>query len=347
MFTHKIKYLYFALGVLAIGCQQQKTPIKTAEKSITIAIDDRVELLRVAYFLALEDSIDVDLKPCYTDFYQRNFEPYKKYKNHPLVQKIRTGDEWNADLPTIALCLDKYLQPKDSLPQKELIQQFGWYGAHLDSLSKLLIDFKKTIKFSNSYNVNFKPFLDAITASQIPEKLHQFFRTDKKTNLHILFDPLNRITNKAITFTNNPKNERLFLITYLCDQPNDTVKPLHLRWNEDYRRIVIHENTHMYTNEFFSKYYDNTFDSIVHQEKFKDTYHDIDEIMVRGITAKILALNYGKSVGDEEIKHQPKLSKMVYDDLERYTTNNQMPFEKIYKVIIDDLRTHFLTADNE
>lgn len=338
----KITCILIILASCSIGCKQGKPRDEKKVSSISISIDDRVELLRVAYFLALEDSIDVNLRPCKTDFYKTNFEIYKKFKNHPLVQKIGNGDEWNADLPTIALCLDDNLKPKDNLATDELSKQFGWYGKNIDSLSKLLVDFKKTIDFKNNYNVNFKPFTDSIKSNRITKKLNQFYRTDKKTNLKILFDPLNRITNKAITFTNNPENERLFLITYLCEEPNDSIKPLKLKWNDDYRRIVIHENSHIYTDDLFKKYYDREFDSLVNQEKFKNEYHNIDEIMIRGITAKILELNYGQSVGKYEINRQPKNSRIVYDYLDKYVKNEKMEFNQAYKEIIEQLKKKYL-----
>ncbi|CAA0253306.1 hypothetical protein [Tenacibaculum maritimum] len=335
-------YIVLVLGFCLLSCNQNKPQIEKSKNTISIGIDDRIELLRVAYFLALEDSIEVSLKPCKTDFYKANFEGYKKFKNHPLVQKIGRGDEWNADLPTIALCFDENLKPKENLNEKEISKQFGWYGKNIDTLSKLLIDFKKTIQFKNDYHVNFKPFLEAINSSRISEKLNQFYRTNKKTSLKILFDPLNRITNKAITFTDTPKNERLFLMTYLCEGANDAIKPLKLEWNEDYRRIVIHENSHIYTGELFKKYYDKEFDSLIHQEKFKNEYCDIDEIMVRGITAKILELNYGQRVGEDEINHQPKKSKIVYDYLNNYVKDDKMEFEQVYKEILEKLKKEYL-----
>ncbi|PQJ72523.1 hypothetical protein [Polaribacter butkevichii] len=338
---NKIPYILTILGLCLIGCKHEKPEIETNESSISISIDDRVELFRVAYFLALEDSIDINLRPCKTDFYKTNFEPYKKYRNHPLVKKIGNGDVWKSDLPTLALCLDKNLKTKDNLNIKVLTIEFGWYGQHLDSLSKLLIDFKKTIKFKNNYNIDFKPFKDSIKSNQITKKLNRFYRTDKETNLEIFFDPLNRITNKAITFTNNPENERLVLLTYLCDQPNDSIKPLRLKWNEDYRRIVIHENSHIYTDHLYKKYYDQKLDSLVNQEKFKDEYHDIDEIIVRGLTAKILELNYGKKVGDDEIDHQPKNSRIIYEYLDKYLNDEKMEFEQAYKEIIEQLKKKY------
>lgn len=338
----KIPVILFILALSVIGCKQEEANNKITENTISIAIDDRVELLRVAYFLAIEDSIDANIRPCKTDFYKTHFEPYKKYVNHPLVQKIGTGDEWNADLPSIALCLDKDLKPKDSLNLKELSEQFGWYGKNIDSLSKLLIDFKKTIAFKTDYNVDFKSFEDSIISNRITKKLNDFYRTDKKTTLKILFDPLNRITSKAITFTNNPENERLFLITYLCDNPNDSFKELQLKWNNDYRRIIIHENSHIYTDKLFRKYYDKTFDSLVNQEKFKEEFNDIDEIIVRGITAKILELNYGPEVGEYEINIQPEKSKIVYDYLDKYIGNDKMKFERAYREIIEELKKTYV-----
>ena len=337
----KIPYILIILGFFIIGCKQEIKQIETNKNSISISIDDRMELFRVAYFLAIEDSIDLNYRPCKTDFYKTNFEPYKKYKNHPLVQKIGNGDIWNSDLPTLAFCLDNNLKPTGNLNIKELSKQYGWYAENLDSLSILLSDFKKTIKFRNEYNVDFKPFKDSINSNQITKKLNRFYRTDKKTNLKIFFDPLNRIDNKAITFTNNPENERLILLTYLCDQPNDTIRPLKLEWNDTYRRIVIHENSHIYTDQLYRKYYDKELDSLVNQEKFKNEYHDIDEIMVRGITAKILELNYGQKVGENEINHQPKNSRIVYEYLDKYVNNNKMEFEQVYKEIIEQLKKKY------
>lgn len=338
----KILFIIIVLCFCLIGCKQEKSKIEADGNTISVSIDDRVELFRVAYFLALEDSIDVDVRPCKTDFYKSNFEPYKKYRNHPLVQKIGNGDVWNADLPALALCLDENLQPKENLNIKYLSEQYGWYGEHLDSLSMLLIDFKKTIDFKNNYNVEFTSFIDSLKSNRITQKLDAFYRTDKKTNLNILFDPLNRITSKAVTFANNPKNERTFIIDYLCDEPNDTYNPLTLRWNDDYRRTVIHENSHIYTDRLFSKYYDKELDSLTRQEKFKDNYNDIDEIIVRGITAKILELNYGKKVGEDEINHQPKNSRIVYDYLDTYLNDDKMVFEQAYKEIIKLLKTQYL-----
>jgi hypothetical protein len=338
----KISYILIILGFYLIGCKQEKRQIDTNENTISVSIDDRVELFRVAYFLALEDSIDVNLRPCKTDFYKTNFEPYKKYRNHPLVQKIGNGDIWKADLPALALCLDENLKPKENLNINELSGQYGWYAENLDSLSVLLADFKKTIDFKNNYNVDFTTFIDSLKSNRITQKLNEFYRTDNRTNLKILFDPLNRITNKAVTFANNPKNERTFIIDYLCDEPNDTFKPLALNWNDTYRRIVIHENSHIYTDEFYKKYYDKELDSLVNQEKFKDKYNDIDEIIVRGITAKILELNYGKKIGDDEINHQPKNSRIVYEYLDKYINNDKMEFEQVYKEIIERLKKKYL-----
>ncbi len=339
----KIWYiLVILLGFCIISCKQQKPQIETKENTISISIDDRVELLRVAYFLGLEDSIEPYLRPCKTDFYKTNFEPYKEYIHHPLVQKIRNGDEWNADLPTIALCFDENLKPKDNLNIKELSKQFGWYGNNLDSLSKLMVDFKKTIAFKNDYNIDFKPFSDSINTNQITEKLNKFFRTKNDTRLSILFDPLNNITNKAITFANNPENERLFLIGYFCDNPDSTSINLKPNWNTDYRRIVIHENCHIYTDQLFNQYYDRELDSLIRQDKFKDEFTDIDEIIVRGITAKILELNYGQKVGEDEINHQPKESRIIYDYLDQYVQDDKIEFEQVYKKLIEQLKQKYL-----
>jgi len=324
--------------LLTISCKPKQPDLEITKTTTSIYIDDRVELFRVAYFLAIEDSIDQSLRPCKTDYYETNFEPYKKHKDHPLVQKIREGDIWSADLPTLALCLDDNLLPKDDLDIYRLSNQYGWYGENLDSLSILLKDFRRTINFKNEYNISFKNFRDSLESNEISKKLNTFYRTKEETYLKILFDPLNRITNKAITFTNNPENERLFLITYLCDEPNDSIKKLELKWNKDYRRIVIHENSHLYTDALYSKYYDKELDSLVKQSKFQDQNTNIDELIVKGLTAKILKLNYGNSINAEETNRIPETSKIVYEQLNNYLKDEEMEFEEMYQEIIQVMK---------
>tara|TARA_B100000378_G_scaffold276363_1_gene274143 strand:- start:6757 stop:7785 length:1029 start_codon:yes stop_codon:yes gene_type:complete len=336
---------YLTLLVLLIfftNCQQKRPHKKTELSSTLIKIDDRIQLFRVAYNLAIMDSIDEKFHPCRNEFYSKHYLPYKKFSNHPFVQKIANGDFWNGDLPILALALDKNLKPKKNLDATILKRQFNWYGENLDSVSRMMIDFKKTISFKNNYNINFKAFKDSIEANKITQKLNDFFRVKKNPNLIIYFDPLNAITSRAINFLPKADKKRRFVLNNVCEKPDSiTTRNNSLNWNKDTRRIIFHENSHLYTNNLLNKYYSKEFDKKLNQEKFDEEYTNIDEIIVRAITAKIIQINYGEKEGEFEISRQPKKSRLVYNYLDNYISNEKMTFDIVYKEIMNKLEKSY------
>lgn len=343
----KIKLLLLIFLLIQLSCNQNKNSeenISTKEESKTsIEVDDRVQLFRLAYNLAIMDSISPNLRPCKDQFYSIHYLPYKKYLNHPLVQRITKGDLWNGDLPMLALALDEDLQPKNNLDRSVLKNQFGWYGENLDSVSKLLIDFKETIDFNNNYNINFEPLKDSIESNNVTKKLNNFYRTKTTSKLRIYFDPLNKITSKSINFL--PKNDsiRIYVLANICDKEDSTQtnKILTPKWNKTNRRITFHENSHLYTDQLFKKYYSDEFDEKLKKEKFADERTNIDEIIVRGLTAKIIEINYGEKAGKFEYDRLWPKSKIVFDKLENYYINKDMSFEEIYRQIIKKLEESY------
>ncbi|AVR46043.1 hypothetical protein C7S20_12695 [Christiangramia fulva] len=329
------------------GCNRnQKSKKQISEKansSIEIKVDDRIELFRLAYNLAIMDSISPDLRPCKDKFYSENYLPYKKYSNHPFVQKIAKGDLWNGDLPVLALALNKNLKPKSNLDKSQLENQFGWYGKNIDSVSRLISNFKETINFRNEYDINFIPLKDSIKTNKITQKLNNFFRVEKQPNLIIYFDPLNNITSRSITFLPENDSIRKYLLANICEKSDsiDLNKSLTPKWNKTNRRITFHENSHLYTEDLFHRYYTDEFDEKLKSDKFKNERTNIDEIIVRGITAKIIALNYGKKIGDFEYDRLWPKSKIVFKELDNYVKNKNMTFEEIYKVIITKLEESY------
>ncbi|WP_452225005.1 hypothetical protein [Lacinutrix chionoecetis] len=336
---HFIYLIVFTMCLLS--CKNEKTLKTKGSDTIAIDINRNVLLFRLAYNLAIEDSIDIKYRSCQNDFYKANVVAYKKYSNHPFVKKIRNGDIWSGDLPVIALAFNKELKPLKTIDKSYLVEHYEWYGEHLDSVGMLMKQFKKDINFKLVGDINFKPFKDSLNANKIGDKLQLFFRTKEQPKLNIVFDPLNNITNKAVTFLEGNKNERTFLIGSFCKHPDSVSNKLSIDWDTDYRRIIIHENSHLYTDELFKKYYDKTLDSLVNQKKFAKEYRDIDEIIVRGITAKILKENYGIKVGKEEIENQPEKSRIVFDYLSKYESNPAMDFETAYQEIIRNLKASY------
>ena len=339
--TLKHSLILFSLTILFISCTELNSQRKTETSSTVIKVDDRIQLFRVAYNLAIMDSIDQKFHPCETEFYSQHYLPYKKYSDHPFVQKIANGDLWNGDLPILALALDENLKPIKNIDTAILSDQFGWYGENLDSVSDLMIDFKNRTSFKDAYNINFKPFKDSIQTNNITQKLNDFFREKKKPDLIVYFDPLNAITSKAINFLPNTDEKRRFVLNNVCGKPDSLPSDISPRWNKDSRRIIFHENAHLYTDNLFEKYYSDEFDKKLQQEKYKEEYKNIDEIIVRGITAKIIQVNYGEKEGEFEISRQPERSRIVYDYLDTYINNEIMTFESAYREVIKELKNSY------
>lgn len=339
--TLKHFLILLSLTVLFINCTHKNSQKKTETINTNIKVDDRIQLFRVAYNLAIMDSIDQKFHPCKTEFYSQHYLPYKEYSDHPFVQKIANGDLWNGDLPTLALALDENLKPKKELDTAMLSNQFGWYGKNLDSISELMIDFKKSISFRDDYNINFKPFKDSIETNDINKKLNEFFRTEKNSDLIVYFDPLNAITSKAINFLPKSDGKRRFVLNNVCEKADSVSTNIAPRWNRDTRRIIFHESSHLYTDHLFEEYYGEEFEKKLEQEKFKEEYKNIDEIIIRAITAKIIQIYYGKKEGDFEISRQPERSRIVYDYLDTYIGKENMSFEAVYQEIMKELEDSY------
>lgn len=342
-----IKFILLILSLVQLSCNQNKKSekeiLKKEDSKISIEVDDRVQLFRLAYNLAIMDSISPNLRPCKDQFYSKHYLPYKKYSDHPLVQRIATGDLWNGDLPMLALALDEDLQPKKNLDKSILKSQFDWYGENLDSVSKMLADFKKTIDFKTNYKVNFEPLKDSIESNEVTKKLNEFYKTKTNSNLKIYFDSLNKITSRSINFL--PKNDsiRRYVLANICEKSDSTqtTKILTPKWNETNRRITFHENSHLYTDHLFEKYYSDQFDEKLKKEKFADERTNIDEIIVRGLTAKIIEVNYGKEAGKFEYDRLWSKSKIVFDQLENYYQNEDSSFDEVYQQIMKKLEESY------
>lgn len=345
--TRNFKFIITIISLTILSCKsdpkQEKPNVDTSKSSVILKVDDRIEIFRLAYNLAIMDSIDPKLRPCKDQFYSKNYLPYKKYSNHPFVQRIAKGELWNADLPVLALALDEDLKPIKNLDKSVLEDQFGWYGKNLDSVSELIADFKKTINFKNDYNINFKPYTDSLQSNNLTQKLNDFYSTEIQSDLIIYFDPLNSITNRAINFLPENYSSRKFVLANICDKSDSTnlEQPITLKWNKDTRRITIHENSHLYTDNLFDKYYSEKFDEKLRQEKYSKERTNIDEIIVRGLTAKIIELNYGEESGKFEYERLWPKSKLVFDQLDKYGGNQNMSFEKIYNQIMKILEESY------
>lgn len=305
-----------------------------------IVIDKRMEALRLAYNFATQDSIDEENKPCQTNYYKELSEKNKELKNHKLVQFIQNGDYWGADFPNISYCFDDNFEIKRNINHEYLKSDYSYHHNKLDTIRKLLKDFYFKADLTNSNKIDLDKFKADLEKAQIKSQINSFFRTRSKSKLKVFFEPTNNLNSKALIFVDD-KNQRNIVLSYFeCkqDTTNLEIKPT---FNNDIRRVIIHENCHLYTDILLRKYFDKGFKEKLKSDKFKDEYTDIDEIIVRGITAKIISVNYGKEIGEVEIASQPKKSRIVYEVLDEYIKNPNMKFETIYIKIMENLKTNF------
>ena len=327
------KRIFF--GLLISVFWQCSSPAKRPNTSVEIEIDENVQLLRLAYNLALEDSIEPYLRPCRNRFYELNHIPYLKFKQHPLVKTIREGDVWNADLPVLGLCFTDDFILKENVDQDILKSQYGWYGANLDSLGQLLASFKKQTRFSWKGDLPEKEkLLDSIRSNKLHDKLGVFFKSNKEIVLNICFDPLNNVTNKAIMFLDISGAERTILLGSFCEEAlfpeNDSILP----WDEDTRRIIIHEMSHLYVDPIFPEMFETYFG----KSDDPSFEYEMNEALVRGITSFIIRQDYGIEEGDKDISWQPEASKQVYEALKGINHTSHVGFTDIYSILMLRLR---------
>jgi hypothetical protein len=297
--------------------------------------------MRIAYLLAVEDSISQDYHACRNTYSLPILNYYAQFNQEPLVRLIANGDVWDASLPVVALALDETTwQPNPQVYDSiRLANSVRWYGTHLDTVSTLLQQFKEVAGLPKTHP-DIEEFQIAVSQEQIPQKLAKFFRTDTIPTLKVYFDPLNNITNKAVTFMTDRR--RHLVIGYFCNNAyTNPEESISLQWNSTYRRILFHETAHLYTSSLLDKYYDKELKQLVAQEKHQKSYTDIDEIIVRGLAAKAVAFYYNEEAGQADLVDQPEASAIVYAELDKYLANPSMNFEEVYAEIISKLKVEF------
>lgn len=330
----KIKFFItsFLILILFISCATNRP---------NVIVDKKMEALQLAYNFAVQDSIEEKYKPCQTNYYKELSKKNEALKKHKLVNFIQKGDYWGGDFPIISICFDNKINLKKNIDYKELKANYKYHFDKLDTLKSYFKDFYNKINLDNTNKINLEQFINSYKKNKIQEKLKLFFRNNQKFEFKIYFNPINNLMNKAITFINEGNSKRSIVLGYIACKTKETETKINLDFDNTTRRIIIHENCHLYTDELFKKYFDFEFKEKLNQEKFKDYDINVDEIIVRGITAKILEVNYGKTVGEQELENQPKASRIVFETLGEYIKNPNINFETIYIKIIENLKLKY------
>lgn len=322
-----------------------------AQSNLKIKIDDRMEALSIFYTLATVDTLDTKPTPSiYYNDVKKYFEPYK---NHPSLDWYRNLDTWDKyDMCSMGLFLtDSYPFSVQSTPEityiksspiTTFLQYFNKFYKECKVATFLKKHHKEYCKICNSAK-------QVVTNYSIFKEIHNFYGKSTTGDFVIYIDLLNNHGNNAIP--NKTSINRCFRLAYL----NDVSK--NLTDNSDvnfipYENIIIHEISHLFLNDFLKNYesmlhsHKSTFLTTTKGEKIeeKEWLNELDELIVRVCTAKIIEQKYGKEMANKEIENQSKRflhARPVFDYFEKYTNsrNQYKSINDFYNDLANYLKT--------
>jgi hypothetical protein len=173
------------------------------------------------------------------------------------------------DFPNISYCFDDNCEVKKNINSDELKSSYKYHHNKLDTLSVLFKDFYTKFNSTNNNKINLENFKNDFRNSQLESQINSFFRVKNISKLKIFFEPTNNINSKAMTFVND-KNQRNIVLSYIDCKENSSNLDINLIFNDDNRRIVTHENCHLYTELLYNKYFDKAFEEKLKGENIKE-----------------------------------------------------------------------------
>lgn len=333
------------------SCKEDKeSSIKKENTSnrVSFKIDERIELLRIAFNLAVEDVTSQNNLPCQTEYAKKTSDYFKSFKSHPLVSELYENDNVMFDFPTIGLMFDDLDDLNFNSKYYKELKSFRLSKTELDSLKPLIKDFYLKSDFKTFFNSNRGYYKKAISnlknqvkSEAVFDSITKFYQSDQQDlELIVFVDLTNNVVNKAVSFYDNYNpSKRAIVLANLCneiDKPNKTNKVLVL--NNDVKRVLYHETSHLFTSKLLDKYVDdlNQYRSLCKDCNDIQLKDKIDHLIVIPLQAVLQKrLNNDNEGHDYFISRKEDIRKEIYLKLQDYNPNNSIPFEKIYKECID------------
>ncbi|MDN3618770.1 DUF4932 domain-containing protein [Polaribacter undariae] len=332
----KLKFIIF--GILVIIYNSTK-----AQENLSVKVDQRMEALSIFYTLATVDTMDIKPTPSiyYKDF-KTHFEPYK---NHKSLNWYRNLESWDGyDIASLGLFLsENYPFEIKIKPEVNYIRSsdkdtflFHFNEFYKDCKVKEFIE-----KHKKLYKSVCKTAKDSVKDSGILKEIQEFYRKPTASKFIIYVDLLNNMGNNAIPSNNIKFNgNRMFRLAYLNDVSKNLIDESPVFFTP-YLNVVTHEISHLFVQDFLKdnkkdlSEIKNIFLTTSKGEKLNESEweNELDELIVRVCTAKILEQKFGKEKGLEEIENQSrryKLAKPLYAFFENYSLNRNK-----YKSITD------------
>ncbi len=329
--------------------------ISQAQENLDVKIDYRMEALSIFYTLATVDTLDV--KPTPSNYY-KDFKTYfEPYKNHKSLNWYRNLESWDGfDVASLGLFLsNKYPFEIRIKPEINYIRSSN-KDSFLYNFNKFYKDckVKKFIeKHHKLYESVAKNTKDFVNKSGIVKEIQTFYGKSTDGKIVIYLDLLNNMGNNAIPSSSiDFSGDRMFRLAYLNDSSKNLTDNSPVIF-EPYVNVIIHELSHLYVRDFLENYANdlseikNLFLTTSNGKRLDETEwkNELDELIVRVCTAKILEQRYGKEKGLKEIENQSlhyKLAKPLYNLFENYTSNRSeyKSITNFYPKIIDYLKNY-------
>lgn len=324
-----IKFLRFYLLLLPT--------LLWSQDNLDIKVDNRMEALSIFYTLATADTLDI--KPTPSTYYRDVKLYFEPYKNHESLNWYRNLDTWDGyDMASLGLFLSKQhpftiaVKPEvnyiRSSSHETFLYHFNKFYADTDMHSFI----NKHKKLYESVCKNAK---DAVLASGILNHIQSFYGTTVESRFVIYLDLLNNLGSNAIN-SDDPGfiNNRMFRLAYLNDESKHLTDESPVLFTP-YINVVTHEISHLFLKEFIPKYRKRLYKirqlflttsngEVLNENEWEN---ELDELLVRVYTARILAQKFGYEKGIEEINNQAKhfkLAKPLYEFFETYISNRSL-----------------------
>lgn len=350
----KTSFLINLLFIITLFACKEKNTTKTkiSEKEeinqVVFKVDERIELLRIAFNLAVQDYIDKEMLPCDTEYSKRVNNHFKDFKNHQLIKYIDNSPSILFDFPTIGLMFKDYETFEfDNTYSKEL-SGFKITKSEIDSLQPLLIDFSKKSNFKTFFENNKNYYRNAVkniekqvNEEKLFDSIVSFFQSKEQGLEMIVFVELtNSANNKAVSFYDkyNPK-KRATILGNICDTPDKSTSTNEILELDDNRRgILYHETSHLFTDKLLDKY-------IGELSQYETICEDCDEIKIKDKVDHLIVnplqwlLQHRINSKDDGhnffLNECDDIRKDIYGKLNEYQPEKDMSFEKIYSECIN------------
>ncbi|GEQ85427.1 hypothetical protein ULMS_09350 [Patiriisocius marinistellae] len=350
----KTSFLINALLIITLfACKENNSTQSDITENVetnkvVFKVDAKIELLRIAFNLAVQDYIDPKMLPCDTDYSKRVNKHFENFKNHQLIKYIDDSPNIIIDFPTIGLMFkDLETFEFDNTYFQEL-SGFKMTKNEIDSLQPLLIDFSKKSNFEIFFEKNKSYYQDAlktiekqVNEEKLFDKIVNFFQSKEKGLEMIVFVELtNSFNNKAVSFFDNynPK-KRATILANICEKPDKSNSTNEIMELDDNRRgILYHETSHLFTDKLLNKY-------IGDLSQYRPICEDCNEIEIKDKVDHLIVnplqwllqhrINSKDDGHNYFLNECEDIRKEVYTKLNEYQPDKEISFEQIYSECIN------------